>query len=44
VTFFVVLFSVLVQGTTLPLAARWLRVRAEDEVVASPLSEAAGGR
>lgn len=31
VTFFVVIFSVLVQGTTLPLAARWLRVRAEDE-------------
>lgn len=31
VTFFVVLFSVLVQGTTLPLAARWLRVRAEGE-------------
>ncbi|MCS7068693.1 MAG: potassium/proton antiporter [Meiothermus sp.] len=32
VTFFVVLFSVLVQGTTLPLAARWLRVRADDEL------------
>lgn len=40
VTFFVVLFSVLVQGTTLPLAARWLRVRAEDEALVSPLSEA----
>jgi len=36
VTFFVVLFSVLVQGTTLPLVARWLRVRAEDEAGASP--------
>jgi len=36
VTFFVVLFSVLVQGTTLPLAARWLRVRAEDEAGISP--------
>ncbi|GIW36584.1 MAG: K+/H+ antiporter [Meiothermus sp.] len=36
VTFFVVLFSVLVQGTTLPLAARWLRVRADEEPPASP--------
>lgn len=36
VTFFVVLFSVLVQGTTLPLVARGLRVRAEDEAAASP--------
>ncbi|GIW33623.1 potassium/proton antiporter [Meiothermus sp.] len=36
VTFFVVLFSVLVQGTTLPLAARWLRVRADEEPSASP--------
>lgn len=43
-TFFVVLFSVLVQGTTLSLAARWLRVRAEDEAVASPPPEAVGGR
>lgn len=35
VTFFVVIFSVLAQGTTLPLAARWLRVRAEGEPPAS---------
>lgn len=36
VTFFVVLFSVLVQSTTLPLAARWLHVRADEEPPASP--------
>ncbi|RDI95334.1 potassium/proton antiporter [Meiothermus sp. QL-1] len=40
VTFFVVLFSVLVQGTTLPWVARLLRVRAEDEVPLSLAKEA----
>ena len=38
VAFFIVLTSILIQGTTLPLVARWLRVDAElEEPVGKPL-------
>lgn len=42
IVFFVVLFSILVQGTTLPLMAKWLDVKAtttkpNNKVIASPL-------
>lgn len=43
VVFFIVLFSILIQGTTLPLMAKWLQVESKskdfksEEVIASPL-------
>ena len=43
IVFFIVLFSILIQGTTLPLMAKWLQVESKskdfksEEVIASPL-------
>ncbi|BAK73710.1 MAG: potassium/proton antiporter [Arcobacter sp.] len=43
IVFFIVLFSILIQGTTLPLMAKWLNVESKskdfkpDNVIASPL-------
>lgn len=41
--FFVVLLSVALQGTTVPLAARWLGVRAPTGIAAGSRDEIAGG-
>ena len=43
IVFFIVLFSILIQGTTLPLVAKWLKVESKskdfkgESVIASPL-------
>jgi potassium/hydrogen antiporter len=43
IVFFIVLFSILIQGTTLPLVARWLNVESKskdfkpEDIIASPL-------
>ena len=43
IVFFIVLFSILIQGTTLPIMAKWLQVESKskdfkgEEVIASPL-------
>lgn len=44
VTFFLVLVSILVQGTTLPVVARWLRVQAAPERPSMPLELADADR
>ena len=43
IVFFIVLFSILIQGTTLPLVAKWLNVESKskdfkpEDIIASPL-------